>query len=305
MKTLRTIPISLLVVIVLLCSGNAGLKAQITISGTGEVLDNGEKTPFQLRETARQEAINNALYDAFGSMVFSEYERLISTEMSGRSVISNSDNRIQYAKNYPNGIWLKNIDVAYSTYEENGRLWMKCTITGLAKEMDAPKIQFEVKTLDGTDSKLNETQEFINGEKGYMYFKAAEDGYLMIFLDDFLTVQRCLPYNKMTENCYPVKAHTDYVFFTSKLPDGAISKQPVDELELYTNQGFEYNQFYVFFSPEPFSPPILNQESALPRGYSTLKSVKREAFHSWLQDQRLKNKELQIKTIGVTIRKTN
>ncbi len=277
--------------------------AQVTISGTGIVLDNGGKTLHQLREEARQEAIKDALYQAFGSIVYSEYERLVSTEMSGRSVASHSDYRIQYARDYPNGVWLQDIDTTYISYEEGGRLWMRCTINGLAREMDEPKIQFMVKTLDGINYKMNETQDFVDGEKGYIYFKAAADGYLMIFLDDFHVVQRCLPYNAMSENCYPVKAHTDYIFFAPELIDKEKDKPIVDEMEFFTSTGFEYNQFYIFFSPVPFSPAILNQETELADGYSTFKMLKRDYFHSWLQEQRLKNKELQIKTIGITIKK--
>jgi hypothetical protein len=292
-------------IFLLFLSGYSFLKAQITITGYGEVLDNGDKTKVQIRVEAKDEAIKNALYEAFGSIVFSEYQRLIETTMSGRSVDSHDDNRVEYTENYPNGEWIRDINIEYEDYEENGRWWVRCKATGEAVELNEPKIQFVVKTLDGTNFSKNETVDFINGEKGYIFFKAAEDGYLLIFLDDFQTIQRCLPYNGMAATLFPIVANQDYLFFSSEDAELPVLKQQVDEIEFFTEKGFEYNRFYILFSNTPFSPTLLNKEQSLDDGYSTFKTVERANFHSWLQEQRLKNAELQIKTIGITIKGSN
>jgi hypothetical protein len=76
----------------------------------------------------------------------------------------------------------------------------------------------------------------------------------------------------------------------------------VDEIEFYSEIPLDYNLFYIVFSPKPFKGYFLNPAEELEDGYTTFRSMERDAFQKWLQEQRIRNKELQVQIIGVSIK---
>jgi hypothetical protein len=274
------------------------------ISGEGSVLhDNPSKTKQQFEFEAYQAAIQNALENAFGSTVISNYERLTQTEMQGRSVASYNDIRNNYLNTYPNGIWTKDQSVEY--FEEKDardHWWTICRVTGSARQMEAAKVRFIARTLDGTDPLKNQTETFISGETGYLYFRSAEPGHIIVFYDDMKAVQRCIPYNAGKGFDLGVDANRDYLFFSQELANYIENKNVVDEIEFSSDIPMDYNQFIVVFAPTPFKGYFLNDSESLEDGYSTFKSMNKDEFHTWLQENRARNKDLQVQIIGVTIR---
>jgi hypothetical protein len=275
------------------------------ISGEASVLMNEpQKTKPVYESEAYQFAVNNAIDKAFGSSVLSNYEQTTYTEMSGRSVAAHLDVRNNYLNTYPNGIWLEDKSVRYSENKDaNGNWWMNCFVTGYAKEIESARVTFIAKTLDGADHKKNQTETFFSGEQGYLYFKSAMDGYLVCFYDDMHTVQRCIPFSKSNEQQLVVENNREYLFFSAKHANYGIHPEYIDEIEFYTEQALEYNQFYILFSPTPLGAYLINDASLLDFGYSSFKNMSREDFHRWLQENRIRNPEMQVQIIGVTIRK--
>jgi hypothetical protein len=175
-------------------------------------------------------------------------------------------------------------------------------VTGYAKKITATKVKFIARTLDGTDYKTQASEEFNNGESGYIYFKSPEKGYLTIFLDDMEKVYRCIPYTNVQRNDMTIEPNHDYILFSSDNADYIKNKQWVDEIEFYTTKKLEYNQFYILFSPTPFEGYFIDSATDLKNGYTAPKSMSREKFHELLSNYRLRNSELQIQILGITIK---
>ncbi|NJK86584.1 MAG: hypothetical protein HC906_12065 [Bacteroidales bacterium] len=295
-----------LVLLLLLFNLPPAFNQEVLVSGEASALMNNTLiSKKQYEEEAYQMAVNNAIDKYFGSSVMSNYEHLSSTEMQGRSVSSQTDFRNNYLSSYPNGIWV--MDKSRKCYEEQDarkNWWMTCKVTGIAREIESAKVQFLAETLYGTDPKINKSESFNAGESGYVFFKSAEPGYLIIFYDDMKTVQRCLPYNAMNETALKIEANKEYIFFSQQHADYMADKTQVDEIEYFTDVPIDYNQYYLVFSPEPFKGYLLNSPENMENGYSTFRSMEREKFHKWLQENRIRNKDLQVKIIGVSIKKT-
>lgn len=277
---------------------------KIVVTGQAEVLMRDPNNKFFYEYEAKQAAIENAINSRFGTSISTNYERLTMTEIDGRSVISHTDIRNNYMNSFPNARWLGDRkEPEYSQdKDEKGNYWMKCTVTGFAEEIKSAKVEFIALTLDCTDYKKDETIQFIEGENGYIYFKSAEDGNLMIFYDDMVTIQRCLPYNAMKETLFKIVASRDYIFFSPEHADYIEDNYIVDEIEFFTESELEYNQFYLLFSPDSFTTPILDTEQELEDGYFTFKWLKRDEFKEWLQKCRIRYPDLQVQIIGITIK---
>lgn len=296
----------LLLCCVLLLSLQPQLRAQVSsISGKASVLmNNNQWTKPMYEAQAYQMAINNALDKAFGSSVKSTYERVTYTEMEGRSVANYQDVRNRFLNTFPNGSWLKDHTVEYKEFKDkNGKWWMRCHVSGEARKIHNAKTKFEAQLLDGYDKFKNQSLEFKHEEQGYLYFNSPTDGYLICFYDDMKTVQRCLPYNNSQVLQFPISNNKEYFFFSADKADYGIDISSIDEIEFYTDKKLEYNQLYVIFSPTPMSSYFINPVVELNNGYSSFKSMSREYFHNWLQENRLRNTDLQVEIIGITIKR--
>jgi hypothetical protein len=281
------------------------LSQEVLISGEGTVLANNLlKTRAHYENEALMQARENALENEFGTSVISNYERHTTVEMQGRSVISNSDRRSNYLNTFPNGVWIRDKNKSFNDYkDENGNYWFTCKLSGYARKIESAKVKFEAYTLDGTDPVIDRSETFVNGESGYLYFRSPEDGYLIVFYDDMKTIQRCIPYNISNENHFRVDNNKEYIFFSKEKCDYLTDRKLVDEIEFYTEGPIDYNQFYILFSPSPFGGYFYNPPDKLENEYKTFKWMDHEAFHSWLQDNRAKNRDLQLQIIWVTIKK--
>lgn len=278
---------------------------EVLLKGEGRVLEND---PFKTKPVYELEAyrlaVNNAIEKTFGSSVSSNYERLVDTEVQGHSVVSHTDLRNNYTNTFPNGEWIRTIHKECREIKDgNGNYWMSCEVRGYASKIETAKVRFMAKTLDGIDIKRDESIDFINGEMGYLYFKSALPGFVVIFYDDMKNVQRCVPYNNMAELELEIQANKEYLFFSRQHADYLLDKALVNEIEFFTEQPLEYNQFYVLFSPEPFSAYFLNAPEELQGGYRSFKSMEKDSFHRWLQNNRIRNKKLEVQVIGVSIKK--
>lgn len=296
---------ALAILLLLLFKCTNAIPQEMPVSGEASVLANDLlKTRAQYEYEALLMAREYAIEKAFGTSVISNYERLSIVEMQGRSVAFNSEKRSNYLNTFPNGVWTR--DESRNCIEEkdkNGNHWFKCRVTGYARKIEAAPVKFIAYTLDGTNPSIDKSERFMNGESGYLYFRCPENGYLVVFYDDMKIVQRCIPYNAIKENYLKVESNREYILFSIENGDYIDDKKQVDEIEFYTEQPFDYNQFYILFSPAPLAGYFYNPPEPLEGGYSTFKSMDRDSFHSWLQDQRIRNKDLQIQIIGVTITK--
>jgi hypothetical protein len=271
------------------------LSQDVFVSGEGKVLVNDpRKTKFQYEFEAEQIAKENALDKEFGTMLRSNYERLTVTEMQGRSVAFNSDVRSNYVSSYPNGEWIKDKSKNCSEEkDEKGNYWLTCIVTGYARKIESASVEFESFMLDGTNPKLDKTTSFVDGEKGYLYFRSPENGYLTVFYDDFNEVQCLIPYSKSKEKSLSVEGNHEYILFSQ-----------VEDLSFYTEMPSDFNLVYVLFSPNQIEGYTYNPPEKRIDNYYKSKSMSRENFQEWFQKNRIRNKDLQVQIIGVTITKS-
>lgn len=276
---------------------------EMRVSGeASSLMVNPHITRLQYEQQTLEAAKNNAIDKAFGSSVTSNYERFSSVEMQGRSVAAQTEVRSNYLNSYPNGEWIK--DISQHCKEEkdgNGKWWMNCSVTGMARELKAAEVKFVAKTLDGENSQMDGSEQFISGESGYLYFKCTDPGYLLVFYDDMKFVQRCIPYNSMPEKSLKVDSNKEYIFFSQDKANYLEDPHMVDEIEFYTDDKLEYNQFYVLYSPRPFRGYFLDDPKEYEDGYSSFHSMSRESFQSWLQKNRIRNEDIQVQIIGITV----
>lgn len=275
------------------------------VTGEASTLENDIlKTKPQYMVETLEQARENALNKAFGSSVESRYEKLSTTEMEGRSVASNKEIRNNYISTFPNGRWIRDVDtIIVESQDNNGNWWMTCTIKGYARKIESAEPRFTAYTLDGTDPKKNMEDSFTDGESGYLFFRTPAKGYLVVFFDDFQKVQRCVPYNFTSEKCLKVESDRDYIFFSGGEKDYLPDKTKMKGIEFYAEMPRDYNLFYVLFSPVPFTEYNINNPDSLPNDYSTFHWLDRREFQHWLQEQRTRNKHLQVERIGITITK--
>ena len=109
----------------------------------------------------------------------------------------------------------------------------------------------------------------------------------------------------MNENELQIISNKEYLFFSKQHADYIQDNKLINEVEFFTEQPLEFNQFYILFSPDPFSSYFLEDSKMLGKGYQTFKLTDKEGFHRWLQENRKKNKDIQVQVIGVSVKNPN
>ena len=258
-------------------------------------------TDEDVYKKARELAIVNAIENAFGTYVEQETDINIRDGKTSYSI---------YGSTKVKGDWIEEINVEY---EEDYRVekgqfgtrkvrYITCSVKGVARETIS-KANIDYLVLN-CPSKACRTAEFITNEQLYLFFKSPVNGYLSIFLDDGNMVYRLLPYMNMTDefqNGIHVKGDIDYLFFSWENNILDISRNVLDEVEIFTNKHLEYNDIYIIFSEAPFVKPILN-ESAQVNNLILPKSISQAKFQKWLTNNRHANSSFQDIRRTITIK---
>jgi hypothetical protein len=87
-----------------------------------------------------------------------------------------------------NGEWIATLDETKDFYDEDGYRWVKISIKGKVRELTKIPFTPETYTLSCSNKKCS-TDVFNNGQELIVYFKAPNNGYVTIFLDDTNLVQ--------------------------------------------------------------------------------------------------------------------
>ncbi len=250
---------------------------------------------------AIEKAKINAIENAFGTVINqgnSVYVKDITTgkqTQSDRVFTSIADVLV-------NGEWIATLDEKRDFYDEDGFRWVKISIKGKVRELSKIPYTPESYTLSCNNKKCS-TDVFNNGQELIVYFKAPNNGYVTIFLDDTKQVQRLLPYSNFnTSNTYEVKADQEYYFFSNTDK----KDKTVDNIELFTSDNMEQNRLQVLFSKQDFGKPLLsksNNEEVNGMQYAMPMSTSVENFQSWLQKIRSYNRSIELQTILITIKK--
>ena len=282
-----------------------GKNKQKKIRGTASILMNDEFISIRTyKEMAREQAINAALEKAFGSTVINNYEHIDLVSSGSRQEEFRQHYKHNYINTFPNGRWVQSLEEPqYGRFQDdNEGFWMECTVYGLAEPVKTAPVNFIAKTLDGENQSVNSSSIFLTGESGYIYFKSPTKGYLSVYFDDWDKIEQCLPYKALTEPSLKIQANKDYIFFSSKKCDYLDDKNQVDEIEFFTDKEYEHNRFYILFSPNPIQPPILEEPMDYEGAYTSFWHTNPLDFMKWLQECRLRDSQLQVQVIWITIK---
>lgn len=246
------------------------------------------------KHTALERAKVQALADAFGTLVSQSYSTIV-RNIDG---VSSSD-FLSLGGSEVKGEWIETVgepefDISFA----EGMLIIRVSVTGRAREIVSPKIDFEAKLLrNGTEPKF-ESNEFRNGDDLYLYFKSPVDGYLTVYLLDETTMQvYCLlPYRNSGEGSVKIKHDVPYVFFSTEKANE--NKAEVDEYVMTCGNDMEQNTIFIIFSENDIVKASTSVvENLLPRNLSYRK------FSEWLVGNRINDKSLKAKEINLILKR--
>lgn len=159
------------------------------------------------------------------------------------------------------GVWLETIgDTIWSTPQHmaDGSVIYEVRLKGKIMELKNAPIAIETKLLfNGTNPDRNEIRDFTfhDGDEMYLYFKSPVDGYLAVYIVDYdnnMTTSRILPYDGELGGIHKIMADTDYILFSKEKAEPGV-RALVRGCLMRSRTNHDFNQFFVIFSPNPFS----------------------------------------------------
>lgn len=277
--------------------------AQKTLISNGEFLLRIEKnwTEEFAVSKAKEKAQINAIENAFGTLIV-QGNAIYINEISS-STQTKSDMVFTSVGNVlVNGEWLSTIDEKIQFKDSVDYRWVKAIVKGKVRELNKIPFTPEVATLTCNQQKCS-TEVFNTGQELVVYFKAPTNGFVTIYLDDSKRAQRLLPYSKNgSSTTFQVKADQVYYFFSKS----DANQKNVDEVELFTESNMEQNNLFVLFSKFDFDKPLLNAtklDEVDNTKYTLPASMEITKFQTWLQAMRSFNRNIELKTVLLTIKK--
>jgi len=201
------------------------------------------------KSIALEKAREDAIQKAFGSIISKEGS-LDMSDVNGSSSIK----FYQLGSSELMGRWLRDIEgpdyTDVSTEETNA---ITCRVKCLVQSVDRASVQFEWHLLRNFEDLRSETCEFQEEDNLFMTFQAPCDGYLAVFILDERGKAQCLiPHPEQPEGIYQIRRGREYLFFKNKHDNGDFMRRPYPMKLFVANDVEEYNQIYVFFSPNKF-----------------------------------------------------
>lgn len=245
----------------------------------------------------------DAIEKAFGQTIIQGNSTYIKNKSTGEQTES-SNIFSNISESLVNGEWIEDLKKPeIKKFLDNNELWIQADVYGLIREVKSIPIAFQATPLNCTNTTCK-TTVFRDGDDFYLYFKAPEDGYISVYLDDPEQQKtfRLLPYKseKIKTTNYPVKADKEYIFFKA---DNKAGNELIDELSLALNNSKipEMNKIFILFNPkEEFGKPMLNDNSSATPKTETPLELASEDFQRWLQLTR-KGTNIQLMSIILTI----
>lgn len=251
-------------------------------------------SPAEARRVAVDRAMITAIANEFGTLVSQNSSSVIKNDGS-----DSQENFFSIGESEVKGEWIRTIgEPEYTISYEQDMLVVKVRVKGEACEIETAAIDLDVKLLKNNADLKFESREFNNNDEIFLYFKSPENGYLAVFLLDETTtdVSMLLPYEASRLSAYPVKRGKPYIFFSERTCDVA-EADIVENYVLVCSKEVEYNSIYVVFSPNKFTSPLSDSR------HLDVPIVSYEEFNKWLIKNRKRDKEMNIQTITVKIKK--
>lgn len=272
--------------------------AQKSIRAKGEYVVLIEKTETEAEaiRKAADGAKVAAIESVFGSVIRQGNTMYVKNSQTG--ITTKSDMAFYSISNISvNGEWVKTIKEEYSSYTDKNGRWIKYNIEGEVRQLKSIPFNPVLFAASCSNQKCS-TEVFNINQNLYIYFKAPNDGYLSIYIDDGTTSSKLLPYSQQTNaSTYRVKGDKEYYFFDPT------KDKVADEIVTTTAQAIEMDRIFILYSEAEFGKPVMNEAVKEEKtGYILPKAMESEDFQKWLQELRSYNKSIQLKIIDLTIK---
>lgn len=273
-----------------------------------------------VKKTAQEQAIVNALETAFGTLVVQGNSIFLENKRTGQKTETFSKFNM-IGNTYVKGEVLNVVSVEFNdieTKEGKGRKktvrkLVQCKVVIEAKEVKESSVELQTWTCVCPDKNCRR-EAFKEGEDLFLYFKSPISGYITVYLDDTKNTSRLLPYQEVStayENGLPVEADKDYVFFSANAEHNYYQEETtVDEYQLYAESEKDLNRVFVIFSKTPINKPELKTdinkavlEELSQQGFSSPKELPSEKFQEWLLKNRYIRDDIQVEVFDISVEK--
>lgn len=283
-----------------------------TVTAECDYIMNPRETLEEARINAIEQAKVQAIANEFGLTMNLTNFTTLSADKNYDSERFNS-----FAMSDVNGEWIQTISEDVTPIFDKNMTIFHVKIKGKVREIVSNPIELELKILaNGTNPKMNLIRDdrLMVGDYLYVYFMSPIDGYLTMYLEDCQSdekIQALVPYRGMNEGSMKIEANKPYIFFSREDAEPAIANM-VGRIKVNARNDIDYNRLYVLFSPNQFVK-ALDNDNASPeasfqdRNGNTIHRLPREievkAFQNWLSKTRLKDPDMQLKTVIFSIEK--
>lgn len=263
------------------------------VSGSYTYYGDKNDSPAMSKRKALEGARLDAMSKEFGTIVSQDVLQADRIGSNGETnkFFSLSSTEVQ-------GEWIAdNGEPQYTvSLDPEDNLVVSCKISGTAKALSNESVNFNALALRNGSTKGNASTEYHTGDNLYLYFCAPVDGYVMVYLmDEKGEVAKMLPYTTDPKQEVKVKKDYDYVFFDDKKGTGTFGDP--DLFEIATAGDIEFNKLYVIFSPNAFTPPMMNPA----RSADELPYVTEEEFARWMVKNRKNDQKMSVKQINLKL----
>lgn len=245
------------------------------------------------RRMALQGARNKALADRFGTIVQS-------TEISTVHADGGSESNkfLALSSTEAKGEWIADIgepEYAFELDPREGTLIVRCKVKGSARAISNEATDFSiVLNRNASNAKHSET-DFVNNDSFFLNLVTPVNGYAAAYLaDESGNVYQLLPYPDSHVDEIKIKKNETYRLFDETKDYGF---GQVQSYMATAEDGVEYNQLYVLFSPSLFSLPAVKRN-----GKYVPPSISQEEFAKWLIKTRKADPRLGVQQINLVIR---
>ncbi len=204
------------------------------------------------------------------------------------------------------GVWLKDTREVWQRMEldeATQQLYIRTKVWGKARPLAVAATPVVAETISDDGDTGSTATEFRNGEKFYLHFRSAADGYLAVFLIDASgSVFTCLPYPSQRQNTVPVRKSTDYVFFSKRRPAAVTAESDIRQYFLTAEKDMEQNRLCIVFSPNDFTLALDEKQGVSANGQQVGR-YSFDDFNEALFRQRMADGRMQVVFKDIVIRK--
>lgn len=204
------------------------------------------------------------------------------------------------------GVWLKDTREVWQRMEldeATQQLYIRTKVWGKARPLAVAATPVVAETISDDGDTGSTTTEFRNGEKFYLHFRSAADGYLAVFLiDESGSVFTCLPYPSQRQNTVPVRKSADYVFFSKRRPAAVTAESDIRQYFLTAEKDMEQNRLCIVFSPNDFTLALDEKQGVSANGQQVGR-YSFDDFNEALFRQRMAGGRMQVVFKDIVIRK--